>query len=525
MPCHWYDCCEPNVLCAIQGCAKSHCARIYRRPESPSMGVHDGKLFGLDTLQHFEYRKYFSHDRILVLYDNSQQLTLNLHKMFLFCLMYCFKNYFVFAANAPGLVLACWFNLAASKLLFKQQFAKLPVSEDIREIEFAKLPAANDLEEGAESLALAAEGTPLKRSVSDKSNETAGSDRTPPMLAEIPVFYTAPKHDYLIMGMIVLWVAVMALIGYANSFSNDTRILIVGIVTNLNLVFFYGAPLSTIATILKSKNTATIHIPTMLTNTISSVFWGVYGLAVLDFFIFVPNALGSLLGFSQVALYLIFPREESIVVPVITAAAPDMDENGRPCDGDATGVVQLQLHEINLEGMTINVAENTCKELEPSATGNEPSELPSPQLLTNNAAAMVVNESIQEDDTNMSAIDRHPLTVNFAEESNTNVVTATSVIHRRLPSENVENNLTVAFATLPEAFGFGGISTSGANSTLGLHRRTSSSNLGLHRRTSSSNRASLSAAAGTTSGISESDLPTEANTRHQRVLSTGGPGS
>ena len=294
--------------------------------------------------------------------------------------------------------------------------------------------------------------------------------------------------------------------------------MIVGIVTNLNLVFFYGAPLSTIATILKSKNTATIHIPTMLTNTISSVFWGVYGLAVLDFFIFVPNALGSHLGFLQVALYLIFPREESIVVPVVTAAAPNLDENGRPCDGDATGVVQLQLHEINLEGMAINVAENTCKELEPSTTGNGPTELSS------NSAAMVVKENIQENDSNTSAIDRHPLTVNFAEESNTNVVTATSVIHRRLPSENVENNLTVAFATLPEAFGFGGISTSGANSTLGLHRRTSSSNRGLHRRNSSSNRPGLSATAGITSGISESDLPTEANTRHQRVLSTGGPG-
>lgn len=44
---------------------------------------------------------------------------------------------------------------------------------------------------------------------------------------------------------------------------------------------------------------------------------------------------------------------------------------------------------------------------------------------------MVVNQSIQEkeDDSNTSVIDRHPLTVNFAEESNTNVVTATSVIH------------------------------------------------------------------------------------------------
>jgi uncharacterized protein with PQ loop repeat len=83
---------------------------------------------------------------------------------------------------------------------------------------------------------------------------------------------------------------------------------VVGIVVNLNLVFFYGAPLSTIWTVLAQKNTDSIHIPTMVTNTMNGTFWLAYGLAVKDYFIFVPNGLGTILGGIQILLLILFPR-------------------------------------------------------------------------------------------------------------------------------------------------------------------------------------------------------------------------
>jgi len=405
--------------------------------------------------------------------------------------------------------LAAWFNLAASKLLFKQQFAKLPVDSDIEQIEYAKLPAGTDIEQGeGRALQSTPESTTLERESSGNTEKSKGNENSSPLMpqmAEIPVFYTAPKHDYLIMGMLFLWLGVMAVIGYTKSFSNDTRILIVGIVTNANLLFFYGAPLSTISTILANRNTATIHVPTMLTNTISSVFWGVYGLAILDLFICIPNCIGAVLGFMQIALYLVFPREETVIVPVITAAAPNPDG-----EGDDPGVVQLQLHEINLDGMTINIPENTVTQT-PAGPENTIVQIdPVPDTKENIVGSMDASNRTEVE------TERHPLTVNFAEDNNTNVVTATSVVHRRLPSQSMDHTLTMAFATLPEAFGFGG--PSDRNLVGGHHRRLSSLGRG-HDSTLQGNIIDEGVP------LTEADLPTEANTRHRRVLSTGGVGA
>ena len=82
------------------------------------------------------------------------------------------------------------------------------------------------------------------------------------------------------------------------------------IIVNLNLVFFYGAPLSTIYQVLKTRSCASIHVPTMLTNTANGAFWFAYGVAVWDLFIVIPNGLGALLGVVQFVLRIVFPNRE-----------------------------------------------------------------------------------------------------------------------------------------------------------------------------------------------------------------------
>jgi Sugar efflux transporter for intercellular exchange len=163
--------------------------------------------------------------------------------------------------------LAVWFNLAASKLLFQQQF------------------------------------TPISR-IDETGSARTNVDNT----TTVPKRYQPPKHDYWVVGMVSFWMAVLVTIGFGIQDEN-TRQLLVGILVNLNLVFFYGAPLSTIVTVVRTRNTATLHLPTMLTNTANGVFWMAYGCAVLDYFIIVPNGLGALLGAIQIFLCLILPRQ------------------------------------------------------------------------------------------------------------------------------------------------------------------------------------------------------------------------
>ena len=281
------------------------------------------------------------------------------------------QNFYLFAGNILGLLLSIWFNLSASNLLFKQQVAQLPdvvrvVDTDERSGNTEDDPVGLDkrsqdsdndsihlttIQEGNEEMDKTNRSRP---STSEEKNtkdvETSQAEDqaliAPPPITELPVFYTPPVHDYRVMAMCLLWITVFSVLGFGDAINGETRELIVGIITNLCLVFFYGAPLSCIAIVLKTRNTATLHVPTMFTNTASSVFWGIYGLAVLDFFVAVPNLLGALLGVVQIFLYMTYPRLETNIVPVITAAVPapgaaDGDETDGPTEME---IVQMQLY-------------------------------------------------------------------------------------------------------------------------------------------------------------------------------------
>jgi len=137
---------------------------------------------------------------------------------------------------------------------------------------------------------------------------------------ESTIDYKPPRIDFWALCMTTFWLVIISTIGFGQNLSHDTKQMIVGIFVNLNLVFFYGAPLSTIYTVMTARNAASIHIPTMMTNTANGVFWTAYGLAVMDGFVFVPNGLGAILGFIQMTLCCIFPRIESVPTAALAAS-------------------------------------------------------------------------------------------------------------------------------------------------------------------------------------------------------------
>ena len=114
-------------------------------------------------------------------------------------------------------------------------------------------------------------------------------------------------HEQMVMGAVIIWTVIISIISLVDM-TQLARELIVGVCVNVNLLFFYGAPLSSIAQVLKERNSASIHIWTMVTNTANCCFWSAYGVALLDPIIYVPNGLGASLGFAQVVLVMLFPR-------------------------------------------------------------------------------------------------------------------------------------------------------------------------------------------------------------------------
>jgi len=219
------------------------------------------------------------------------------------------QNLWVLFGNAPGFCFAVWLNLQASKLQY----------ESFRSQELRK-SIVREIIQNRQSTALAA-------SAPDNGEETIAK-----LVARVvPEKKVAPApHDVLVLLNVVVWLAIVALISFTSAFSDRTNELIVGIAVNLNLVVFYGAPLSTIWTVLSTRDSASIHVPTMLTNTFNGCFWGIYGVAILDFFLAVPNLLGAGLGVVQIVLCVLFPRENAQgnsdeTGPVESAAAVDVE--------------------------------------------------------------------------------------------------------------------------------------------------------------------------------------------------------
>jgi hypothetical protein len=119
----------------------------------------------------------------------------------------------------------------------------------------------------------------------------------------------APEsHENMVMAIVSFWTALISVITLAN-FTHETKALIIGYCVNVNLFFFYGAPLLSIVKVLKERNSASIHLETMITNTLNSSFWTAYGFAILDGFIFIPNGIGAILGIVQIVLVAILPRK------------------------------------------------------------------------------------------------------------------------------------------------------------------------------------------------------------------------
>mmetsp|Transcript_20332 Transcript_20332/g.33659 ORF Transcript_20332/g.33659 Transcript_20332/m.33659 type:complete len:333 (+) Transcript_20332:25-1023(+) len=234
-------------------------------------------------------------------------------------------NYFIFFANTPGFLLSVWFNLCAVKLQYqshcatemRQSFVGFLESNNNKNTITAK--QRKKLEQI--SLHTIDQETDMEREQPQQHKEEEEADtntwQTATDLGSLVLQVTTQQtpapapHEKVVLGMIFIWTVILCLIALAD-FESRTRELIIGICVNINLFFFYGAPLSTIFTVLKERNSASIHIWTMATNTANGSFWTAYGIAVLDPFIYIPNGLGAMLGVVQIILSVLFPRKHHI---------------------------------------------------------------------------------------------------------------------------------------------------------------------------------------------------------------------
>jgi solute carrier family 50 protein (sugar transporter) len=227
------------------------------------------------------------------------------------------QNIFVLVSTLPGLLLSVYYNMQAIKLQFHEDR-----STDLRKSIVSALEVEQELQSQAFLLPpvvvlvvpMTAESLEESLSAGKHQNTNSATNNTLLDYAKIVWEVVAQKrlspapHEKAVLFMVTLWAATISLVTFTDSFSGSVKESIVGFTAIGNLLFFYGAPLSTIATVLKTRSSQTIHMPTMITNTANGAFWCAYGFAVQDYLIGGPNGFGAFLGGIQIVLCVLFPR-------------------------------------------------------------------------------------------------------------------------------------------------------------------------------------------------------------------------
>ena len=183
---------------------------------------------------------------------------------------YITLDLFVFFANAPGLLISIWLNTGAMKLQYYEEL--------------------------------------VKRSASTNEDDDAISVQTTKLNN---CCQQSTPHELKVLKIILVWVIILSTTSLV-PVSGERMKFIVGVAVNINLIFFYASPLSTIANVVRTKNSASIHFWTMTMNSTNAFFWCIYSIAIQDIYILIPNGLGLFFGLFQVALYKWFPRSEAV---------------------------------------------------------------------------------------------------------------------------------------------------------------------------------------------------------------------
>lgn len=246
------------------------------------------------------------------------------------------QNLFIFFANSPGFLLSVWFNLCAAKLQYQDHRAKemrqsfvgfLEASSQEMHRRRSTTILKTSIQEGLETEPIVEENdAPIHVDDDFQTPWQTATDLGALVLNVTAQNTPAPApHEIMVMCIVGIWTIIVSIVVLA-PVTPKTRELIVGITVNINLFFFYGAPLSSIVQVFKERNSASIHITTMVTNTLNSCFWTAYGLAVGDAFIYIPNGTGAILGLMQGILVLLFPRQvaanDTPLTPARMSVAP-----------------------------------------------------------------------------------------------------------------------------------------------------------------------------------------------------------
>jgi len=126
----------------------------------------------------------------------------------------------------------------------------------------------------------------------------------------LTAIHLAPSGDVRLrlervtVGIVATWITVCF---YASRHTAEDRNQILGMAANVLCFLMFAAPLSSAARVVQSKNASSINKPFALLTVANCCLWMVFGMAIHDTFVWLPNVFGLVLGSLQILLIVLYP--------------------------------------------------------------------------------------------------------------------------------------------------------------------------------------------------------------------------
>eukprot|EP00884_Botryococcus_braunii_P015210 jgi/Botrbrau1/2372/Bobra.0395s0006.2 len=143
------------------------------------------------------------------------------------------------------------------------------------------------------------------------------------MLSVYPVcdVKTRDTINVLVAGT-ATFLSVMGGVTVFASLSASQAKLLWGLGANVLTISFFASPLSEVGEVLRTRSSAKLYLPQSAAIVANTTLWVAYGLAIEDLFVWVPNALGLVLGLAQVGLCLLLPGAPKNSLKKVAGAVP-----------------------------------------------------------------------------------------------------------------------------------------------------------------------------------------------------------
>ncbi|XP_030958605.1 bidirectional sugar transporter SWEET16-like [Quercus lobata] len=139
---------------------------------------------------------------------------------------------------------------------------------------------------------------------------------------------------------------------------NSTQLIFVGILCAGQTIAMYASPLSSMRIVIKTKSVEYMPFSLSFFLFLNAGIWCIYSVLIKDFFVGVPNAIGFVLGATQLILYTIYKNKSKMSVK-----SRDVMSEESPAEL-VKGAIEMQGNdqEINLKNRSLNKGSSMPKQ-------------------------------------------------------------------------------------------------------------------------------------------------------------------